>query len=270
MRMRLLTALLAWSLFGFTGYAAAQDDDEEESDVDALMASDPEGGEDEEEEEDEEAPPADEAEKPPAPPGEQQGDEERPPGEEPVAEEPKAAPPPEPETGPANKLSLGLLIGYGITLEENANPWGFGFGARVGYNFGGFYLGGRFSVFLGNEFQEQQRGTTSSGDFRMSVAYSSVEIGPEVGYDILVGSLDIRPLLGVGITIVSLTEGATALRPAGRSSSDGQPYLAPGVSLLLSPSDSFFIGLDARLMFIFRSLEDFIGVPLMLNVGIRL
>src|SRR6476620_6864399 len=34
---------------------------------------------------------------------------------------------------PAKPISVCLLLGYCISLEDGANPWGVGFGARGGY-----------------------------------------------------------------------------------------------------------------------------------------
>jgi hypothetical protein len=41
-------------------------------------------------------------------------------------------------------ISVGLLLGYGIGLEDGPNPWGLGFGLRGGYNLDAIYLGVRF------------------------------------------------------------------------------------------------------------------------------
>ncbi len=262
MRKRLMATLLAWSLIGWSGYAAAQDEEEEDSDVDSLMASDPER--EAEEAEDEEAPSEDD-ERPP--PGDQQGDDERPPGEEPVAVEKKEEPPPEPDSGPVNKVSAGLLIGYGISFED-ANPWGFGLGLRAGYNFGGFHLGGRFAYQFGGDYESPRADNTGSG-YRVTETWSLWEVGPEVGYDIFAGDVDIRPYIGVGLAIVSRDVEATFADPAS-SETAGHPFLAPGVSLLFSPSDSFFLGIDARLQVIFRSLGEVKGLPLNFYIGMRL
>lgn len=265
MRKRLLATLLAWSLIGWSGYAAAQDEEEEEGDVDALMQSDPEREAEEEEEEAEEEASEEENERPP--PGEQQGDDERPPGEEPVAVEKKEGPPPEPDSGPVNKFSVGVLVGYGISLED-ANPWGFGFGARAGYNFGGFHVGGRVAVQLGGDYESPRADNTGGGYF-ITESWSLWEIGPEVGYDIFVDSIDIRPYIGLGLAIVSRDEEDLPFNP-GSSEADGHPFLAPGVSLLFNASDSFFLGVDARLQVIFRSLAEVKGLPLNLYIGMRL
>ena len=264
MRMRLLATLLAWSLIGWSGYAAAQDEEEEEGDVDALMASDPEREADEEEEAGDEAAEEDD-ERPP--PGDQQGDDERPPGEEPVAVEKKEEPAPEPDSGPVNKFSAGVLIGYGISFED-ANPWGFGLGARAGYNIGGFHIGGRLAFQFGGDFESPRADNTGGGYF-ITESWSLWEIGPEVGYDIFAGDVDIRPYIGLGLAIVSRDEEDLPFNP-GSSESDGHPFLAPGVSLLYSVSDSFFLGIDARIQVIFRSLAELKGLPLNGYIGVRL
>lgn len=256
MRIRLLTALLAWSLLGLTVPAFAQDDDEETSDdMDALMQSDPERAK--KPAADEESAGSDDEEAPPS--GDQFGDDERPPGDEPAAEEeqPEVAPP-EPETGLINKFSVGLLVGYGISFE-NKNPWGFGFGVRAGYNFGGFYLGPRLAFQLGEETDEM-RANAFGIVTRYKDSTSLWELGVEAGYDILAGSIDIKPFLGLGLAVVDIG-----------SSSAARGYVAPGLDLLYNVSDSFFLGLDVRLQIIFSNstAPEIKGLPLFATAGMR-
>src|SRR4051794_17314293 len=53
--------------------------------------------------------------------------------------------------GPANKISAGVLLGYGIGFDET-NIWGFGLGARGGYNLKQIYLGLRFMYNFGETY----------------------------------------------------------------------------------------------------------------------
>src|SRR5688572_9117404 len=133
--------------------AFAQDDEEEEEpqegeggELDQLMADDPDRPKPEAQESDEEQAPGDEA---PAGDPEEMSDDERPPGDERAVDDSAAdeAEPEVPVDDTAKPFSLGVLFGGGISLENGANAWGMGFGLRGGYNFGGFYVGGRFSYY---------------------------------------------------------------------------------------------------------------------------
>ena len=56
-----------------------------------------------------------------------------------------------PSSDAGSRISVGLLLGYGIGLDLKGrpNPWGLGFGARGGYNLDQIYLGARFVFYLG-------------------------------------------------------------------------------------------------------------------------
>jgi hypothetical protein len=156
----------------------------------------------------------------------------------------------EPERGPEpsrprrrKPITLGLLLGYGLDLEENfaVNPWGIGFGARGGYNVGPVFLGGRFVFYLGEEVS------------------NIWEIGFEAGYDIKGGAMTVRPGFGFGLANVVIDDI--------ESQSDG--YLAPGLSLLFDLSRDIFVGLDGRVQFILSDPEAVEAIILLGNLGMR-
>ena len=83
--------------------------------------------------------------------------------------------------------------GYGISLEDGANPWGFGFGARGGYNIGQIYLRRSLRV-LSRRFggREDVRGVHGRSDV------NSGSFGVEGGYDVKAERcVDDSPKLGI-------------------------------------------------------------------------
>jgi opacity protein-like surface antigen len=142
-------------------------------------------------------------------------------------------------------ISVGLLLGYGISFESGPNALGFGFGARGGYNFDKLYLGARFNFYLGED------------------PVNIWELGIEGGYDVSLGDkLTLRPEIGLGLASVTVDLG-----PFG-SASDSEFYIAPGASLLYDVTDSVFVGLDVRLLLV---LSDpmFKGLPILATGGMR-
>jgi hypothetical protein len=257
MRTFAVAAIAAATLFCPLA-ASAQDDEEEateeeegDEDMDALMASDPERAEPKAEEaEDDEAPPAE--------PGEQGGDDERPPGgEEPAESEPKeAAEEVEDSGGPAKPISIGVLAGYGLALDDGANPWSAGFGLRGGYNIGGFYVGARFVYHVGETVTEL-RGSFAGDTSEVEVSANLWELGAEAGYDIRAGEIVvIRPELGVGLASVSANNTQTV------------GYIAPGLALLFDVSPGFFLGIDARYAYVGTTLGES-GLGFFANLGLR-
>ncbi len=131
--------------------------------------------------------------------------------------------------GSDKPISVGLLLGYGISLEDGGNPWGLGFGLRGGYNIDAIYLGARFVYYLGD----------SEGEGPAEVTVNVWELGIEGGYDVDVGGAVIRPGLGLGIANYTVDSSVISV-------SESEFFLAPGVSLLFDVSENIFIGADAR------------------------
>ena len=150
-----------------------------------------------------------------------------------------------PGAGGDKRISVGLLLGYGITFESGKSPWGLGLGVRGGYNLHELFLGARFVHYLGEE------------------PIGSWELGVEGGYDLAVGDeLTLRPGVGLGIMSVNVDMPP----PSGGSSTD--VYIAPGASLFYDLADDIFVGAEARLELV---LSDPTGKGLILlaNAGMR-
>ncbi len=150
-------------------------------------------------------------------------------------------------------LSVAVLVGYGVSLED-VNPWGFGFGLRAGYNIDAFFVGGRFVFYIGETVTET-RASFSGGTSEEDISHNLWELGAEVGYDIAIDAVTLRPGLGLG-----LASGSSG------GSSEVNVYVAPGLSLLYGVSDSMYLGLDARFQAI---LSEFgaNGIPILATVG---
>lgn len=158
-------------------------------------------------------------------------------------------------------ISVGLLLGYGISFEDGPNIWGLGFGLRGGYNIDAIFLGARFVYYVGES--EEIAGAEWSANLW--------EIGIEGGYDIPVGPVIIRPGIGLGIANVSIDIEASpflAGSVAG-SASETNPYLALGGSVLYDINEQFFIGGDMRLQFVIGDNGDGTALIILANGGMR-
>jgi hypothetical protein len=140
-------------------------------------------------------------------------------------------------------VSVGLLLGYGINLDRDFNPWGIGFGARGGYNLDNIYLGVRFVFYLGESVSAAAFGG-GPGDFSVNVW----ELGVEAGYDLDLGAVTLRPEVGFGLAGSSSDSSAPGVVSAPKSSTD--LYLAPGASVLYDVTPVVFVGVDTRLQFV--------------------
>lgn len=155
-----------------------------------------------------------------------------------------------PGAASAKPISVGLLLGYGISFEDGPNPWGLGFGLRGGYNIDAIFLGARFVYYLGED------------DFNLW------ELGIEGGYDIAVGKVVIRPGLGLGIASVNVSVDLPApLEDIDESETN--PYIALGSSVLYDINDTYFIGGDARLQFVIGDNGDGTALIILANGGMR-
>lgn len=171
-----------------------------------------------------------------------------------VAESGSAQPEPasvETSAGAEKKpISVGLLLGYGISLEDGGNPWGFGFGLRAGYNIGAIYLGARFVYYLGED------------------PVNIWELGIDGGYDIAVSDkFVLRPGLGLGIANLTV-DVPTAFGFGGGSVSESKFYIAPGVAGLYDVTDSVFLGVEARFKIV-TSDPTVKAITLLANGGMR-
>lgn len=253
----LLTGLL---LLGFpTGSVQAQDDDEEGAqeeggDLDSMMQTDPDRAAAEESEDE-----GDRAGDEERPAGESEGDDERPPGE--PEDESTEEDEPEAPVAPTGTegFEVAILGGYGISFEDGPNLWSGAFGLRLGYDLGPVVLGGRFVYYTGGT-AEITTGGRFEGAMTEEVSANIWELSVEVAYDAeLSPTVALRPGLGLGF--------ASANRDGAQSKLYGA--VSPGIALLISPSPSFFLGLDARFQVVTASPEAAKGLILLATIGMR-
>ena len=142
----------------------------------------------------------------------------------------KKAPPPE-DTGPG--MSAAVLGGWGFQPYFHATV-----GARLGGNVDEVYIGGTFLYAFGQTANEIDSDITGVSEYDQG---SFILFGPELGYDVALEGLLLRPMIGLGPAIHPIEH------CAGDCSSDTKVrlYIAPGAAALL-PMDPFFAGLDFR------------------------
>lgn len=133
-------------------------------------------------------------------------------------------------------FSAGGMIGGGT-----AGGYGFGLGAKAGYTLTNrIYLGGMFDYHFG----------TSESFANNTIRNQTWYFGPEAGYDIGVGPVLLRPVVGLGLMFhngsLSGTEVAS-IPGAEQSTTATRVYVAPGVGAVY-PIGNFFVGGDARYM----------------------
>src|SRR5580658_11205342 len=98
-------------------------------------------------------------------------------------------------------LEIAAKAGYG------SNDFGFGFGGRAGISFFGFYGGLSAVDYLGKSVDD--------------VTEHILLLGGELGFGIKISRLTIRPLLGLGEGIVSLTAPVAAPGSPSSTSTSG-------------------------------------------------
>lgn len=147
-------------------------------------------------------------------------------------------------------ISAGLLLGYGLDLEDGStNPWGLGFGLNGGYSLDmGVYIGGRFVYYLGED------------------DVNVWELGVEGGYNVVMDKLTIRPEIGLGLANI----GISVATPIG-TVSDSSTYLsiAPGAALLYDVSENMYVGADARFQLVFADPDTVKALIFLLTGGMR-
>jgi hypothetical protein len=150
--------------------------------------------------------------------------------------------------GPVD-LEIGAKIGVGTspTSDLNYNPLGFGLGARAGVDFFNIYAGVQFMYYLGGS----EGGTSSFGS--ITTKTHAWQYGIDVGYNINVSILTIRPQIGFGNTTLSTsTTGQSApldVTAKFGGGTDNDFYLEPGVTALVGLG-IWFVGADANLLWV--------------------
>ncbi len=139
------------------------------------------------------------------------------------------------EPGEDKRGSAAAMIGYA------SGGGGLGLGARGGYRvYDRVVVGGALVYQLGN--------TIETGEVKTSASYFFV--GPEGGYDLPLGPVVVRPYLGLGLAVASVTQEAR-----GQSASDSSSSLAlwPGATVTYQAKGvPVFVGLDTRMLVVTR------------------
>lgn len=136
--------------------------------------------------------------------------------------------------GPVD-IELGLKAG-GATNPfggnpQPPNPLGFGLGARGGISFFSVYAGLNVLYYFGSSQDLPNPG----GGSATSINVHSLMYGGELGYNISLAILTIRPQIGLGNFVLSATNANDATNL----------YVEPGVTGLISLG-TFFVGADAN------------------------
>jgi hypothetical protein len=144
---------------------------------------------------------------------------------------PKPPPPKDEEVG-GIRPSVGVLVGWGF------QPWyHLAAGLRAGLDIGDIYAGGTVVYAFGQTLEDKSR--VAGFTFKDSGNY--VLFGGEVGYNIRLDALSVRPFLGMGAAVTPREK----CDPRCQSETGTHLYLAPGV-VGLYPIDPVFVGLDVR------------------------
>jgi hypothetical protein len=170
---------------------------------------------------------------------------------QPIVAPAAAANPAEEEENEATKpFSAAALAGFGFS--EGPDSQGIGFGARAGYlTTSGIYLGATAVYHLGGRPEnkvvtakedEARKGATDINDAK------AFYVGGEVGLNLAVGPLVMRPYAGLGVHVVRTHHKEAAPENVVIESdlTDIGPYIAPGFTALYPLFGGFFAGIDTR------------------------
>ncbi len=156
------------------------------------------------------------------------------------------------------KFSAAGLTGYGIGFDS-PNAYGIGFGGRGGYTFPDYtfpvqvYVGVSFLYYLGNSQSVPLIGSSSR--------VRTWTLMAEFGNDLVVGPVEVRPFLGLGIGVFGggvgavssstayfgLTPGAVATYSFNGPLSTG-PFVGVDIHITWLPSTDTFIATDLSLL----------------------
>jgi hypothetical protein len=169
---------------------------------------------------------------------------------------------PSPIIDPApRRISVGLIAGYGFTLDtapvSGLNVLGMTFGVRGGYDIDPVYLGARLQFFLGD--------TRSVPEGELE--FDETTIGIEAGLRLASGAFTIQPQLGFGLAMSSAELPDGSGQTNDRSSDDA--YLAPGVVVMRDLTHRVFLGAEAHVPIIFHNTGVLYGFTLLVAGGCR-
>jgi hypothetical protein len=135
-----------------------------------------------------------------------------------------------------------------ISVPDGAsvsNPLGFGLGGRAGVDVFGFYGGVNLMYYLGSSQDVNEGGATESASIH------TLMYGIDVGYNLDIAILTIRPQIGIGnatfhynvdgnVPLLGATSGGT---------SESNLYIEPGVTGLIGLG-LLYVGADVNLLFL--------------------
>ncbi|HEX3345271.1 MAG TPA: hypothetical protein VHS09_11895 [Polyangiaceae bacterium] len=135
-------------------------------------------------------------------------------------------------------LEVAAKVGAGTNLSNGGpiNPLGLGLGGRAGVAFFGFYGGVDVVDYLGGSQTLNPAGSAGASGTKESA--HALMYGLDLGYNLKVAVLTLRPLLGLGNFELSTSPGST---------NPSYFYLQPGLTALVSLG-LVFVGADANLL----------------------
>jgi hypothetical protein len=156
---------------------------------------------------------------------------------------------------PAHPIGIAAFGGYSANGAcdggQTADMFGTGFGARAGYTFPfGLYAGLGATYDLGYS-QTIARAATASG--RLTLA------GVEVGYDLRLEPLTLRPYLGVGAAFYDATQNGPA--PVFVQGNGTKVAAWSGIVATCDLGDRLFAGLDLRYTGVWAGAESYDMAP---------
>jgi len=170
-------------------------------------------------------------------------------------------------TAHAQHVQLGVLGGYGVKTEAfGHDPYLFSIGAQAGVTLPVFplYLGARLLWFSG-EIQNVQL-TSSMNETALAFAVNYLMLGADIGYDLELGPIVLRPMLSAGrATLSSKLIGA---RGVFDGPVDNSPFVAPALALLVNVC-CLYVSAEVRYTFMTES-DNPNGVALLLGFGARI
>ncbi len=131
-------------------------------------------------------------------------------------------------------FSGGAMLGTGFS-----DRMGIGTGLKAGYTFPNrIYVGGLMNYHFGKSLEY-------AGS---EISTRSYYLGPEAGYDVGLGKVILRPVVGLGYAFSrESVSGNAAAQVADSTNTNSRVYVAPGASVHY-PIGNFFVGGDARYM----------------------
>jgi hypothetical protein len=136
-------------------------------------------------------------------------------------------------------LEAGIAVGYGTNPQSNdvGNPLGVGLGARAGVVlFDSLYGGLKIMDYIGSSSTQSLAGTS------VTEKVHALQYGLDVGYNLPIPVLTIRPQVGVGS--IGFTGSVDNV-----SQTNSSLYIEPGVTALIGLG-LFYVGADVNYMLI--------------------